>query len=224
MSINIAIVDFQMGNLNSVQRACTSVGLIAKIVNEKQEILDADGVIIPGVGAFGDAMINLERLDLINTIREIIDQGKPVMGICLGMQLLMSNSEEFGWHKGLDLFPGAVVRFPATGDNNRKIKVPQVGWSEIYPPLSDQEDFGEDSFLKGIQRGEYMYFVHSYYAQPEQSELIIAASRYEGIKYCSAIQWKNVFATQFHPEKSGREGLKIYQNWAHQNWDIDKTI
>lgn len=210
-NIKIAIIDYDAGNLFSVQHACEFVGLKSIITSDKKEILDSSGVILPGVGAFGEAMRNLRKLDLILPIKEFIATGRPFMGICLGMQLLFSESEEFGRHQGLDIIKGEVRRFSKKDNQGNLIKVPQIGWNKIYYRHKKK---WENSCLKNIKQGEFMYFVHSYYCLPSCNDDILTLTDYGGIKYCSGVRRKNIFATQFHPEKSGKEGIKIYQNWA----------
>jgi glutamine amidotransferase len=204
----IAIIDYGMGNLFNVQCACASVGLQSVVTADKKVIQASRGMILPGVGAFGDAMNNLKKLDLVSVIKDHVAEGKPFFGICLGIQLLLTESEEFGAHKGLDIIKGRVVRFRNRDENNRLIKVPQVGWNQVHRSSK------EDAMLQGVADGEYMYFVHSYYAVPEDKGVALTMTDYEGTKYCSSLLKGSIFATQFHPEKSGVEGLKIYQNWA----------
>jgi len=210
----IAIIDYGMGNLFNVQCACASVGLQSVVTADKKVIQASRGMILPGVGAFGDAMNNLKKLDLVGVIKDHVAEGKPFFGICLGIQLLLSESEEFGTHKGLDIIKGRVVRFRNRDESGRLIKVPQVGWNQIRLEdghLASQED---GFILRNIPNGEYMYFVHSYYAVPEDQSVALTMTDYEGTEYCSSLLKGAIFATQFHPEKSGVEGLKIYQNWA----------
>jgi glutamine amidotransferase len=176
--------------------------------------MNSDGVILPGVGAFGDAMDNLKRLDLINPIKDFIGSGKPLMGICLGMQLLMSESEEFGKREGLDIIKGAVVKFPAIDDKGNKSKVPQVGWNGIHRSRIGEDDVWDGTPLQDINESEFMYFVHSFYVVPANKTVMLSVTDYEGTQFCSSIAWKNIFAFQFHPEKSAQEGIKIYKNWA----------
>lgn len=208
-----AIIDYALGNLFSVKQACEHVGLSAVITCEKSEILKSDALILPGVGAFGDAMNNLRRLDLIKSIKKSIGDGKPFLGICLGMQLLMSESEEFGLHQGLNIIKGRVVKFPFAKEAPEN-KVPQVGWNQIFRPGSLKQGDWANSFLKGISQGAYMYFVHSFYVKPCRQEIVLSQTSYNGIKYCSSLQQKNILACQFHPEKSGPKGLRVYQNFA----------
>jgi len=207
----IAILDYGMGNLFSVRRACEDVGLDAVTTHQPQDIHQADGVILPGVGAFGDAMAHLEELDLVDPIKDFVKSGRPFLGICLGMQLLMSESEEFGAHRGLNIVPGAVKRLDPHSEVS---KVPEVGWNQIYKPSNNSSDYWRDTPLHNIEEGEYVYFVHSYFVQPEEPEVVLSMSSYEGVDFCSSLRFKNVFATQFHPEKSAAKGLQIYQNWT----------
>lgn len=212
----IAIIDYEMGNLFSVQRACEHIGVNAVITEDKSAITKADGVILPGVGAFGDAMVNLKKKDLIKPIKDFIETGKPFMGICLGLQLLFSESEEFGIHTGLDIIKGSVIKFPVKNPNGEMLRVPQVGWNRIFKPDITQEDWWDETPLKNLSDGEFMYFVHSYYAVPSETEIVLSTTSYEGVPFCSSILWKNVFACQFHPEKSAVRGLRIYENWFQQ--------
>lgn len=209
----IAIIDYGMGNLFNVQCACEKVGIRSIITSDKDVIMRSRGVILPGVGAFGDAMQNLRKLDLVGVIRDHIGAQKPFLGICLGMQLLLTESEEFGGHKGLDIVKGHVVRLKNRDHQNQMVKVPQVGWNRIHFKEGRLGPQGE-LLSQQIADGEYMYFVHSYYAQPEKKSVVFTKTRYEDTEYCSSVVEGSVFAVQFHPEKSGIEGLKIYKNWA----------
>lgn len=211
-NFKIAIIDYEMGNLFSVKQACESIGLNAIVTSSKSELLDATAAILPGVGAFGDAMSNLHKLDLIYPIKDFINSARPFMGICLGMQLLMSESEEFGQYKGLDIIKGPVVRF-SVNDGKAKIKIPQVGWNQIFKTHLNINQW-DNSPLKNLDNGEFMYFVHSYYPLPSTADIVLSVTSYENIEYCSSIQYKNIFASQFHPEKSAKKGLEIYKNWA----------
>ena len=219
----VAIIDYGMGNLFNVERACAKVGLDSVITADKGVILKSRGVILPGVGAFGDAVGNLKRLDLASLIRDQIAQKKPFLGICLGMQLLLSESEEFGGHKGLDIVKGKVVKFNNADKKNRVIKVPQVGWNRIFFKEQRYED-RSDFILNAVSNGEYMYFVHSYYVVPDDNASTVTTTCYEGIEYCSSFAKESIFAMQFHPEKSGLEGLKIYRNWARRVSEYKEPI
>ena len=208
----IIIIDYQLGNLFSVKQACDTMGLFTKISSEKQDILNADALILPGVGAFIEAMKNLENLDLINPIKDMVYAGKPIFGICLGQQLLFTESEEFGAGKGLDLIPGLIKKFPLS-NNEKKVKVPQIAWNKVYP----YKQKWINTPLKELKENEFMYFVHSYYVQPANDSCVLTQTDYEGIEYCSSLLINNIFATQFHPEKSSVKGLSIYKNWAEIN-------
>lgn len=231
LGLQVAIVDYEMGNLFSVKQACEHVGMNGVIATTREELANADAVILPGVGAFGDAMESLVRLDLVGPLREIGASDKPLIGICLGMQLLMTESYEFGRHPGLGLIPGPVVRLenlkgipPASQvRRNTALKVPQVGWNRIFKagcpgattqPVNGGEDPWAESCLAGLEDGEYMYFVHSFYAKPENRGVVLATSSYGDVDFCSSLIHRNIFACQFHPERSGRQGLRIYGNIA----------
>lgn len=207
----VAVVNFGMGNLFSVKQACEFVGLRTTVTSDPDDILKASGLILPGVGAFGDAMKALTELDLVRPIHDYIQSGKPFMGICLGMQLLFSESAEFGSNAGLGVIPGGVVRFPAGHE-----KVPEVGWNGIDLPAWAGRDLWDTTPLKGISPGEQMYFVHSFYCAPQDEKIVLSKTRYAGVDYCSSIQYRNICAFQFHPEKSAHAGLKIYRDWAHE--------
>lgn len=210
----VIIIDYQLGNLFSVKQACDTVGINAEISALKKDILDADALILPGVGAFIEAMNNLKKLDLIDAIKGKVNNGIPIFGICLGQQLFFTESEEFGAGNGLDLIPGMIKRFPEEL-NGKKVKVPQIGWNKIYS--SGQE--WDKTPLTELQQDEFMYFIHSYYVKPTLSDCILTLTNYDGIEFCSSILDRNLFATQFHPEKSGEKGLSIYRNWA-KNYNL----
>jgi len=209
MSKKIAIIDYSLGNLFSVQQAFSQLGAETQITNSIEEIKSADGIVLPGVGAFGAAMdfLQVNKIDL--AIKDTVQKGIPFFGICLGMQLLFEESEEFGSTKGLGMIKGKIKKFRST-DPSMKLHVPQVGWNTIQQPKNNN---WQNSPLKELSNGSYMYFVHSYYAMPEHENDILCSTNYGGIEYCSAVQHNNIFATQFHPEKSGDKGLSIYKNW-----------
>jgi glutamine amidotransferase len=202
---DVAIVDFHMGNLFSVQRACEHAGLTARITSSREDILGARAVILPGVGAFGDAMETLHRLDLVSVIREVAQSGAPLVGICLGLQLLMSESEEFGAHEGIDLIPGVVKRLPERTADGSVLKVPQVEWNRVTEARP-----WKGTPLEPVPDGSFMYFVHSYYVEPAAPEVVCATTRYGELTFCSAVSQGNIFACQFHPERSGPQGLGMY--------------
>jgi len=184
------------------------VGLSSVITSDKNEILDAKVAILPGVGAFGEAMKYLSELKLDDTIFQFVDSEKPFVGICLGLQLLFDSSEEFGNNSGLGLIKGKVKKFNYYSHNSIKYPVPQIGWNTII----QVNDTWDNSLLYNNTNGDFMYFVHSYYVAPEDEKIILSKTIYGSIIYCSSIKQKNIFATQFHPEKSGEIGLKIYKN------------
>jgi glutamine amidotransferase len=205
----IAIIDYGMGNLRSVQKGFEKIGAEAIVTADPQVVLQADKVVLPGVGAFRDCMRNLEQAGFIEPILRVIAEGRPFLGICVGMQLLFTDSVEFGLYQGLNVIPGHVLRFP---DNmhvaNEALKVPQMGWNQLQfkrrPPA-----------FEGIADGSNVYFVHSYYVQPDNDDVIATTTDY-GIDFCSAVWKDNIVATQFHPEKSQDVGLRILKNFAEQ--------
>jgi imidazole glycerol-phosphate synthase subunit HisH len=198
----IAIIDYGMGNLRSVQKGLEHVGFNAVVTRDVSEIDAARGVVLPGVGAFSACMENLGKFGLIEPIQEIVRREKPFLGICLGLQLLFSESEEFGRQKGLDLFAGKVVGFHALED----LKVPHMGWNRI-------EKRKESPFLEGIGSGDYVYFVHSFYVVPDESSIVATTTDY-GNSFVSSIATDRLFACQFHPEKSQELGLRILANFG----------
>lgn len=211
-SIRIAVVDYGLGNLFSVKHACEHVGMQAAITSSRDEILAADAVILPGVGAFGDAMAQLRRLDLVGPLRDIAATSKPLVGICLGMQMLMSESFEFGCHEGLGIIPGKVVRLEnPRGDDGAALKVPHVCWDRMSRPGAGRDGWA-GTLLDGLEDGVFMYFVHSFHVVPEDPLVGLATTRYGNIEFCSALERGNTFACQPHPERSGPDGLKVYRN------------
>ena len=203
----VSIIDYEGGNLFSVIQACKSIGLDATLTSDYNKILKSDGLILPGVGSFPYAMNILKKKNLINPIKDFISSNKPFMGICLGFQLLFSRSEEFENCEGLDVVKGTVRKFDF---HDKNIKVPQIGWNKIYNGIG-----WKNSPIENLKQQEYMYFVHSYYVDPFDKKNILSYTKYEGFEYCSSIKKSNIFATQFHPEKSGIEGIKIYKKWSN---------
>lgn len=212
MKLKVAIVDYGLGNLFSINQACEHVGLEPIITSSQKVIAGADALILPGVGAFGDAMKSLTDNKLVLSVLDFVKTGKPFMGICLGMQLLFTESDEFGSHKGLNLIEGKIVRFPEKDQDGHIIRVPQIQWNQIY---KHDEKVWDASLLKGIPEGTYMHFVHSYYAIPENKNTILSFSEYEGTRYASAVVKENITGIQYHPEKSAEQGINIYRNWAN---------
>lgn len=203
----IAIIDYGMGNLRSVQKGFEKVGCEAVVTADPKVLLEAEKVVLPGVGAFADCMRNLEQGGFVEPLLRVIGEGRPFLGICLGLQLLFTESEEFGVHRGLDVIPGRVVRFPeGMREGDEALKVPHMGWNQLAfknrPPA-----------LAGIEEGTNVYFVHSYYVVP-QDPAVVATTTCYGIEFCSAVWKDNVVATQFHPEKSQESGLRILKNFG----------
>lgn len=198
----IAVIDYGMGNLRSVEKGFERVGYPAVVTRDLAAITRARGIVLPGVGAFNACMENLRRFGLVEPIREAVRAKKPFLGICLGFQLLFSESEEFGPEKGLDLFPGKVVGFRAENG----LKVPHMGWNQIHKRV-------DSPFLEGISEGDYFYFVHSFYVVPEESSIAATSTSY-GTSFVSSIATDRLFACQFHPEKSQEIGLRILANFG----------
>ena len=199
----ISIVDYGMGNLRSVQKAFEKLGIPAQIVTRPAEIKSAEKLVLPGVGAFPDAIRELETQNLVEPIRQHIQADRPFLGICLGLQLLFDVSYEDGTWRGLGIIPGEVVRFP----EHSALKVPHMGWNQL-------QVVGEPTLLTGIPRDAYFYFVHSYYVVPSDPSIIAARTDY-GQQFVSVIGRNRMFATQFHPEKSQAHGLKLLSNFAN---------
>jgi imidazole glycerol-phosphate synthase subunit HisH len=208
----VVIVDYQLGNLFSVRQALMNIGLSVTVSNDAKDIANADAVVLPGVGAFKDAMNNLDGFDLVKPLVDYVQTGKPFLGICLGLQLLFSESEEFGSNKGLNIIQGTVKRFSNFNSLGQTVKVPQIAWNNI-----EQTKDWKDTPLENTSAGSYMYFVHSFYVQPDDDNLSLSKTQYHNTHYTSSIFRQNVFACQFHPEKSGKEGLMIYKKWAQLN-------
>ena len=199
----IAVIDYGMGNLRSVTKALEKLGYPVEIVSKPERLSEADGVILPGVGAFGDAMDNLQSLGFIPALDQYVQTGKPFLGICLGMQLLFDSSEEMGFHRGLGYIPGQVVRF------NGNFKVPQMGWNQLQLRTSDHLLFD------GIDQNGYVYFVHSYHAKVVDQQHVLATTDYYG-DVTAIVGRDNVIGMQFHPEKSSTVGLRLLENFAKQ--------
>lgn len=206
----LIIVDYGMGNLRSVAKAFEKVGSKVLVTNNPKIVSKANKLVVPGVGAFKDAMRELKSRRLIEPIKTFIKNGKPFLGLCLGLQLLFSESEEGGKNKGLDIIKGRVLKFTSRG-----LKIPQMGWNQIKIKNQKSKSKNLCPLLKGIPDGAYMYFVHSYYAEPKDDSLVVARTDY-GVEFSSVIWSKNVYAVQFHPEKSQRLGLKILRNFVKE--------
>ena len=196
----IAVVDYGRGNLGSVEKALSGLGMRAVVTQDPRVVADAEAVTLPGDGAFHDAMATLQSLGLLDPIRACLDDSRPFLGICLGYQLLFTESEEFGQGKGLDIIPGAVRRFPSG------LKVPHMGWNQVEPQANLR-------LFEGIPAGAHFYFVHSYYPETSDPSLSVATCTY-GVTFPAAVERGALFATQFHPEKSQRWGRRLLENFA----------
>lgn len=197
----VAIIDYDAGNLKSVQKAFEFLGADVVVTRKRNEILNSDHVILPGVGAFREAMEKLEQYDLVNTIKEVVKRKIPLLGICLGMQLLFESSEESDGVKGLSLLEGKIVKIP----KKEGIKIPHMGWNSL-------ELKGKATLFQGLSKEPYVYFVHSYYLVPSKAEDVVAVTEY-GTNLSVAVEHENLFGCQFHPEKSGEVGLEILRNF-----------
>ena len=200
----IALLDYGAGNVRSVQKALTAAGGDVHLVPSPELVMQADAVVLPGVGAFDDCINAMRQQELFETTREFVSTGKPFLGVCVGYQALFENSEEFNSSAaGLGIFEGSVVRFP-----DAEVKVPQIGWNEVH--------FTQPNcpILQGIESGSHFYFVHSYYPQPKDKSIVATRTEY-GVDFTSAIWRDNVFATQFHPEKSQKVGLQLLANFVN---------
>ena len=206
----VAIIDYGVGNLFSMKHACGHVGMNAVITADIDTIMKADAVILPGVGAFGDAMEALHKLDLVHPLKDLAQSDKPLLGICLGLQLLFSESYEFGTHKGLDIVPGEVVNLRDAIGDDTDLNVPHVGWRPIDPP-ADRPQAWAESYLSPLKAGAYMYFVHSFFVRPQNKTVILSETTYGDETFCSSLKSGNVQAFQFHPERSGEYGLAVYE-------------
>lgn len=200
----IAIIDYDAGNIKSVEKALEKLGEETCITRDKDILLNADKVILPGVGAFGSAMEKIHAYGLYDVIHEIVKKGTPFLGICLGLQLMFEESEEAPGVKGLGILPGKIVKIP---DQNGTLKIPQIGWNSLQFP-------NKGRLYEGLTEGCYVYFVHSYYLQAKDEDCVVATTEY-GVNIHASVERDNVFACQFHPEKSSTVGLKILENFIH---------
>ena len=204
----ITIIDYEMGNLRSVEKAFEKLGYAARVSNNPEDLLTTDKIVLPGVGAFRDCIKNLRAGGFVEPLLQHVESGKPLLGICVGMQMLFDESEEFGRHQGLGLVPGKVVRFPADmTEGGERLKVPHMGWNNIQiqkpsPIFKDTDD------------GSFVYFVHSYYCAADNSSDVAATCRYGEVEFCASVWRDNLMATQFHPEKSQAVGLEIFDQFG----------
>jgi glutamine amidotransferase len=201
----IAIIDYGMGNLRSVQKGFEKMGYAAEVTRDRHRIEAAPGVVLPGVGAFGACMNGLAECGLVDTVYRVVAQGTPLLGICVGMQILFSESVEFGRVRGLDILKGQIIRFDSARIDGGKI--PHMGWNHLHIRRRAPH-------LDGVPDGASVYFVHSYYPVPDDPDIIATTTDYGGTEFASSVWWRNVFATQFHPEKSQSIGLRILENFG----------
>ncbi len=209
---NVVVVDYGMGNIKSIQRGLSQVGVSAILSSDPEVIAVAGRLILPGVGAFNHGMKGLEDADLIVAIYEFVKTGNPLLGICLGMQMLLDQSDEYGNRQGLGLIPGAVRAIPRYDGSQYVRKTPHIGWSELK--LSAHQNDWLGTCLEDIKYGEYFYFVHSYMAMLKDKADLLAHCEYEELSITAAIRRDNITGLQFHPEKSGKFGLKILQRFV----------
>ncbi len=196
----ITIVDYKLNNLRSLENTLRRLGHEVLVTSNPEDVRSAAKLVLPGVGAFGDAMRNLRQLELLDPFVQKVRGGTPALGICLGMHLLFTESEEFGVHEGLDLLPGRVVKLPAG------VRVPHMGWNQLHPEQTGR-------LIDGIAEGSFVYFVHSYYVEPQSPDLVLATTDY-GLKFPAIVHMGNIWATQFHPEKSQHVGERLLDNFA----------
>ncbi len=198
----IAIIDYDAGNIKSVEKAFQALGQDIIVTRNQKEILQAEGVVLPGVGSFGDAMKKLEDYNLVETIHQVVEKNTPFLGICLGLQLMFESSEETPGVPGLNLLKGKIVRIP----DGEGIKIPHIGWNNLTYP-------NKGRLYRGILENSFVYFVHSYYLQASEPEIVVAATEY-GVNIHASVEKGNIFACQFHPEKSSAVGMKILENFV----------
>ena len=213
MSVEVRVVDYGVGNLFSVCRALECCGFEPVLVETSRAILTAERLVLPGVGAFRDGMRELQARGLVQPIRDYCKSGRPLLGICLGMQMLLEHSEEFGVHEGLGVIRGRVVGIPNCARDGRPHKIPHIGWSALQPARDSGKGW-EGTILKDIRPGESTYFVHSFNAMPDCEEHCLAYSCYGGLRITAAIHSGGIYGCQFHPEKSGPTGLRILKSFA----------
>jgi imidazole glycerol-phosphate synthase subunit HisH len=212
VSFNVVVIDYGMGNLKSVQRGLEKVGANVIISSQADEIVNADRLLLPGVGAFKEGMTELTKQGVIEAIHTFVNSGKPLLGICLGMQMFLDSSEEHGGYTGLGLIPGHVQAIPQFENEKLQRKIPHIGWTNL---IAHGEYSGwSNTCLSQVQPDDYFYFVHSFMAKPSDNKHYLAVSHYEGLEITAAINKENVTGLQFHPEKSGEAGLKILKSFV----------
>ena len=204
----ITIIDYEMGNLRSVEKAFETLGHAARVSNNPEDLLDTDKIVLPGVGAFRDCINNLRAGGFVAPLLQHVESGKPLLGICVGMQMLFDESEEFGRHEGLGLVPGKVIKFPTDmTEGDERLKVPHMGWNNIQIKKPSP-------IFEGTDDGSFVYFVHSYYCAADNPADVAATCRYGDVEFCASVWRDNLMATQFHPEKSQTVGLNIFDKFG----------
>jgi glutamine amidotransferase len=203
----IAIIDYGVGNVKSIRNAFENQEAEVILTRERETILKADGLVLPGVGAFSHGMDNLNKYGLVEIIKDFVKTGKPLLGICLGMQMLLEESEEFGITKGIGLIKGKVIKLPVEQSIN--LKLPHISWNEILPKSINWQD----TILDNIEENTEVYFVHTFIAKPDNENEILSITKYYDEEFCSSIKKGNIYGCQFHPEKSSKKGLSIIKNF-----------
>lgn len=209
MSPQVVVADYGMGNVLSVCRAIEHCNGRVVLTGDTKKIENADRLVLPGVGAFADCAKTLDKCGLVGTIARFIETGRPFLGICVGMQILLDHSEEFGLTKGLSAIPGNVAQIPTSGSNGSARKIPHIGWAGLTVPNTANADRWNNTILENTKPHTYVYFVHSFSAAPTDPAHVLAAVDYQGFAITAAVHHQNIFGTQFHPEKSGPAGLDI---------------
>lgn len=207
----VTIVDYGVGNLHNVCRAFEHVGAAVELASDASKIADAERLVLPGVGAFADGMQGLQAINAVEAIKQFAKTERPFLGICLGMQMMLDNSSEFGKSEGLSLLPGEVVPIPPQGVDGKMHKIPRIGWDSLLLP-EGRKDWS-NSILDGVPLSSAVYFVHSFMAVPNDQNHRLAEYSYDGVRVCAAVQKDNLFGCQFHPEKSGQIGLDILRRF-----------
>ena len=211
----VGIIDYNLGNLFSVCQACKEVGIQIVMCKKAGDLKSLDAFILPGVGSFREAMKNMRNSGMDTALISEVKKGKPLFGICLGLQLLFEVSEEFGETAGLGILKGTVKKFPERTLEGNKIRIPNIGWNSVN--FNNSGIPIERTPLSEISEKDYLYFVHSFYVEAGYEEYVLSRTKYESVDYVSSVLFENIFATQFHPEKSAEKGLSIYKNWAILN-------
>jgi len=211
---DVVIVDYGSGNLQSIQKAFASRGVATLLTSRPEQVETARRLVIPGVGAFGDCVARVAERGLEEPIRRCIERGRPVLGVCVGMQMLFDRSEEFGVHQGLGLIRGTVTALSNADARGGRVKIPHIAWSELHAPEGTRWD---GTILAGVENADCVYFVHSFHAVPERWESCLAETHYGDQRICAVARSGNLYGCQFHPEKSGEVGLRIIQAFATLN-------